>query len=27
VLGLDRFALYVFGYGAPVGFRIATPAP
>ena len=22
-LGLDRFALYVFDYGAPVGFRIA----
>jgi pimeloyl-ACP methyl ester carboxylesterase len=27
VLGLDRFALYVFGYGAPVGFRIATRYP
>ena len=27
VLGLDRFALYVFGYGAPVGFRIATRHP
>ena len=27
VLGLDRFALYVFGYGAPAGFRIATRHP
>ena len=27
MLGLDRFALYVFGYGAPVGFRIATRHP
>ena len=27
VLGLDRFALYVFGYGAPVGFRLATRHP
>ena len=27
VLALDRFALYVFGYGAPVGFRIATRHP
>jgi pimeloyl-ACP methyl ester carboxylesterase len=27
VLGLDRFALYVFDYGAPVGFRIATRHP
>jgi pimeloyl-ACP methyl ester carboxylesterase len=27
VLGLDRFALYVFDYGAPVGFRIATKHP
>lgn len=26
-LGLDRFALYVFDYGAPVGFRIATAHP
>jgi len=26
-LGLDRFALYVFDYGAPVGFRIATRHP
>jgi pimeloyl-ACP methyl ester carboxylesterase len=27
VLGLNRFALYVFDYGAPVGFRIATWHP
>src|SRR6202000_2916040 len=27
VLGLERFALYVFDYGAPVGFRIATRPP
>jgi len=27
VLGLDRFAIYVFDYGAPVGFRIATRHP
>jgi pimeloyl-ACP methyl ester carboxylesterase len=27
VLGLNRFALYVFDYGAPVGFRIATRHP
>jgi pimeloyl-ACP methyl ester carboxylesterase len=27
VLGLDRFALNVFDYGAPVGFRIATRHP
>ena len=26
-LGLDRFALYVFDYGAPAGFRIATRHP
>jgi pimeloyl-ACP methyl ester carboxylesterase len=26
-LGLNRFALYVFDYGAPVGFRIATRHP
>ncbi|WP_411093481.1 alpha/beta fold hydrolase [Streptomyces sp. 049-1] len=26
-LGLDRFALYVFDYGAPVGFRIAARHP
>jgi pimeloyl-ACP methyl ester carboxylesterase len=27
VLGLDRFAIYVFDYGAPVGFRIASRHP
>ena len=27
MLGLDRFALNVFDYGAPVGFRIATRHP
>jgi pimeloyl-ACP methyl ester carboxylesterase len=27
MLGLDRFALYVFDYGAPVGFRIAVRHP
>ena len=27
MLRLDRFALYVFDYGAPVGFRIATRHP
>jgi pimeloyl-ACP methyl ester carboxylesterase len=27
VLGLDRFARYVFDYGAPPGFRIATRHP
>jgi pimeloyl-ACP methyl ester carboxylesterase len=27
VLGLDRFAMYVFDYGAPVGFRIALWHP
>jgi pimeloyl-ACP methyl ester carboxylesterase len=27
ILGLDRVALYVFDYGAPVGFRIATRHP
>ena len=27
VLGLDHFALYVFDYGAPVGFRLATRHP
>lgn len=26
-LGLERFALYVFDYGAPVGFRLATRHP
>ncbi|MGP4014757.1 alpha/beta fold hydrolase [Saccharopolyspora sp. 5N708] len=27
VVGLDRFAIYVFDYGAPVGFRIAVRHP
>lgn len=27
VIGLDRFALYVFDYGAPVGFRLASGHP
>jgi pimeloyl-ACP methyl ester carboxylesterase len=27
VVGLRRFALYVFDYGAPTGFRIATKHP
>ncbi len=27
VLGFDRFVMYVFDYGAPVGFRIATSHP
>ena len=27
ILGLDRFAIYVFDYGAPVGFRIAAAHP
>jgi pimeloyl-ACP methyl ester carboxylesterase len=27
VVGLPRFAIYVFDYGAPVGFRIATKHP
>lgn len=27
VIGLDRFALLVFDYGAPVGFRIASAHP
>ncbi len=27
VIGLDRFALYVFDYGAPTGFRIAMRHP
>jgi pimeloyl-ACP methyl ester carboxylesterase len=26
-IGLDRFALYVFDYGAPVGFRLAVRHP
>jgi pimeloyl-ACP methyl ester carboxylesterase len=27
VLGLDRFAIYVFDYGAPIGFRLAVKHP
>lgn len=27
VIGLDRFAIYVFDYGAPTGFRIAVKHP
>jgi len=27
VIGLDRFAIYVFDYGAPTGFRIALAHP
>jgi pimeloyl-ACP methyl ester carboxylesterase len=27
VIGLDRFAMYVFDYGAPTGFRIAVKNP
>jgi pimeloyl-ACP methyl ester carboxylesterase len=27
VIGLDRFAIYVFDYGAPTGFRLATRHP
>jgi pimeloyl-ACP methyl ester carboxylesterase len=27
VIGLDRFAIYVFDYGAPVGFRLAVRRP
>jgi pimeloyl-ACP methyl ester carboxylesterase len=27
VLGLDRYALYVFDYGAPTGFRLAVKHP
>jgi|SRR5208283_1130589 len=26
-IGLDRFAIYVFDYGAPVGFRLAIAHP
>src|SRR5215472_18026917 len=26
-VGLDRFAIYVFDYGAPVGFRLALAHP
>jgi len=27
VLGLEKFALYIFDYGAPIGFRIAVKHP
>src|ERR1700744_6638951 len=27
VIGLDRFAVYVFDYGAPTGFRLAIRHP
>src|SRR5262252_8850146 len=27
VIGLQRFAMYVFDYGAPVGFRLAVQDP
>jgi pimeloyl-ACP methyl ester carboxylesterase len=27
VIGLDRFAIYVFDYGAPTGFRVAMKHP
>lgn len=27
LLGLDRFAMYVFDYGAPIGFRVAMAHP
>src|SRR5262249_43711948 len=27
LLGIDRFAIYVFDYGAPVGFRLAARHP
>ena len=27
VIGFDRFAVYVFDYGAPTGFRLATRHP
>jgi pimeloyl-ACP methyl ester carboxylesterase len=27
VVGLNRFAVYVFNYGAPTGFRLATWRP
>src|ERR1700736_3343905 len=26
-IGLKKFAIYVFDYGAPVGFRLALPSP
>ena len=27
IIGLERFAVYVFDYGAPTGFRLATRHP
>jgi pimeloyl-ACP methyl ester carboxylesterase len=27
IVGLDRFAMYVFDYGAPIGFRLAVQHP
>lgn len=27
VIGLDRFAIYIFDYGAPTGLRLALPHP
>ena len=27
IIGFDRFAVYVFDYGAPTGFRLAVPHP
>src|SRR6201996_8756442 len=27
IVGFDRFAVYVFDYGAPTGFRLAVPHP
>jgi len=27
VIKFDRFAIYVFDYGAPTGFRLAVPHP
>jgi pimeloyl-ACP methyl ester carboxylesterase len=26
-IGLDRYAIYVFDYGAPIGFRLALACP
>ena len=27
IVGFDRYALYVFDYGAPTGFRLAVKHP
>src|SRR5258705_8403741 len=27
IVGMDRFAIYVFDYGAPIGFRLAMQHP